>query len=110
MKIKQKTIEVPIYHGYLTIIYGGTLSEISKKFDLDGEFMQFGVDNITSYGAAVFDRIDEDGRRFYYMLLPEDVDNGIIAHEALHVANNILKHAHVEPSFSNDEPQAYLLG
>lgn len=35
--------------------------------------------------------------------------HGILAHEATHIANAILALAQVEPSFSNDETQAYLV-
>lgn len=35
---------------------------------------------------------------------------GIIAHEAVHMANYIFKQCYIQPDLDNDEPQAYLVG
>lgn len=35
---------------------------------------------------------------------------GVVAHEAVHIANYVFSECHITPDLINDEPQAYLIG
>lgn len=45
-----------------------------------------------------------------YIFVRSKTDAGVIAHESIHIANYIFKHANIEFDINNDEPYAYLMG
>ena len=95
-----KKFKIPLYFGDFHIIQLENSTDIIPKNYLVEEFLSYGayatVKIINGYHtcAIVFNKCTHN----------------IIAHEALHTTNFILKHAGISPDFDNDEAQAYLLG
>lgn len=98
----KKTINIPIYHGKLTIIKNPDIKEVNEKYDL-------GDDECLKYDALTFVNIKSNGF-FHSIIIFNTVSSSIIAHEAMHVVSYLFKHNGIEYSIDNDEPQAYLLG
>lgn len=97
----KKVIKIPIYYGDL-IIYQVNKDEesfIPKDYQLD---------NSNAYSAYCKFKLVNGYNKC--IIVFKEVSHEIIAHEALHITNGILKHAGVFSDFDNDEPQAYLLG
>lgn len=63
--------------------------------------------------ARVINVVEEESGKMYYLVLlfrPQDIDAGISAHEAVHLANAYLQFLGFScPSAYNDEPYAYFV-
>jgi len=66
----------------------------------------------------VVDELDKPEYAAYVSFFPDrmvlnitpDATPGVIAHEAVHIANYVFKQCCILPDLDNDEPQAYLIG
>lgn len=95
--IKEK-IEIPIFKGTLTVIKDKNLKYVERKYKtpcLDG------------YGAVT---IKNEKKYRHYIVAFEYVDQGIIAHEIVHLVNYIFLDCGIHLDRQNDETQAYLTG
>lgn len=99
-KRKTKRLIIPIYHGHLKIIQVKELSELNKEYDVD----------LHGLMGAFLCYKDSEGYPYYALAFPEDVNPSVIAHESLHLTNQILDDSGVKLDPDNDEPQCYLLG
>lgn len=96
-------IDIPIYFGYLNIVFADDLQAASDKFKLS-------LDN-KSYAAFVESKKDKKGLAEYWMVFDmKELDHTIVAHETVHCANWIFHDINAKPDLINDEPYAYLVG
>ena len=93
--MKRKKVKVPLYPNVLIMYKCDDLKEIQKKYDLS---------DCSDYDAIVFEHKGCDVVAFSKTTSPS-----IIAHEALHITNNIFRSINAEADLDNDEPQCYLL-
>ena len=93
--MKKKTIKVPLYPNNLVMYKCDDLKEIEKLYDLS---------DCSNYDAIVFEHKGLDIVAFSKTTSP-----GYIAHEALHITNNIFRSIGAQPDLDNDETQCYLL-
>ncbi len=98
-----KQVQVPIYKGKLLIVLTNDTEGLNRKmgFNYSGDTFAFAI------------RTGYKGYQSYLVALNFDNDfakitHGIIAHEAVHIANFIQEYVGVVPTFDNDEPSAYL--
>ena len=96
--MKEKTIDIPIYFGKLTIITTDSWSKVNLLYNtkIDSKL----------YDAVVFEIKDNDE----YIVAIKKVEWSIIAHEVVHIVNAIFLNCGIELDRHNDEPQAYLTG
>jgi hypothetical protein len=96
--MKEKTINIPIYFGKLTIILTDYWSKVNLLYNtkIDSQL----------YDAVVFEIKDNDE----YIVAIKKVEWSIIAHEVVHIVNAIFLKCGIELDRHNDEPQAYLTG
>ena len=101
--LHKKVLNIPLYKGKFIIILSNDaklVKTVIKNFDHDDV-----------YGHA---HIDEyNGWSGYFVVLNfhydfKGITHGVIAHEAIHVANFILDDRDVVADWSNVEPQTYL--
>lgn len=96
-------INIPIYFGYLIIIFTKDVTKVDKKYDLGLE------DNY--YPAFVKGKRNKEGISQYYMVFDvKHIDHETITHEVTHCANWIFHDRKITLDFLNDEPYAYLVG
>ncbi len=102
--MRKKWFSIPIYHGKLLVVFCDDFIVGAKQF---GIYLSKNADDCL--GLAL--RKTQTGPSEYTIFIKSKSidDHAVIAHEALHVTNYILEDRCVEASFSNDEPQAYLL-
>jgi len=98
--MRAKKINIPIYEFSLTIILAKNLSEVLKKYKLDGEFGNF--------GALTFE--DKSRYRHYVVAFTDASHLSNIAHEIVHIKNYIFLGINAKIDLHNDEPEAYLTG
>jgi hypothetical protein len=97
----KEEIQIPIYRGRLVMILTDDLTELNKEYNL----------NFTnSFGGGVFNITDEEGYTKFFVAFDNDWDNSLIAHEAVHLVNDIFKHKCIKLDPDNDEAQAYFTG
>lgn len=84
--MKSKTIRIPLYFEKLKIV-------VVDKLDKP------------EYDAYVLFEKDK-----LVLFVKPDTTAGVIAHEAVHIANYVFKQCGILPDLNNDEPQAYLIG
>ena len=101
MKRREVKYKIPLYHGDLIIIQDKNLKWVQKKYD---------TISLEDIGACTFPYPKKSGATRYIMVFYGETSPKIIAHEALHVVNDIFKDRYIKLDISNDEPQAYLLG
>lgn len=97
--MRQKTIKVPIYCFTLTMIFSEDLSVVAKKYDLPC---------LDDYGAVTFKK--ENSYRHYVAAFSDADHLSNIAHEIVHIKNQIYLDCMMELDRHNDEPEAYLTG
>lgn len=97
--MKTKTINVPIYMATLTmVLIDNGWEEFDEKYNLKTE--------LEDYEGGVI-KLEQEGE---IVLAIRSTEPSVIAHEAVHVANQIFLDNHVKLSRTNDEPHAYLVG
>jgi hypothetical protein len=94
--MRRKVIRIPIYKGRLVLIQAHDFSYIQERYGLP--------DDISGYDGLAF-RFRED----YVIAFLGTPKPGVVAHESLHIVNEICKTHIIHLSLDNDEPQAYLL-
>jgi len=98
-----KKISIPIYFGYLIIVKYEDEEEFGKKYNVD-------VKNCEAIVLA--NRTNRRGVSEYLVGLNGNyrTKGSVIAHEAVHLCNNIFKDRGLMLDVTNDEAQAYLTG
>jgi hypothetical protein len=97
--MKIKTIEINPYCAKLTIILDDDLSYIEKKYK---------TISLNDFGAVVLK--DESKYRCYVAGFTDKEHLSNIAHEIVHLKNQIYLDCAMELDRHNDEPEAYLTG
>lgn len=97
--MKQKTIDIPIYYGKLTIIIDKDLLCVEKKYK---------TKSLKDFGAVTLQ--DESKYRHYIVAFTDPKHLSNIAHEIVHIKNYIYLGCAMELDRYNDEPEAYLTG
>lgn len=93
-------ITVPLYKQKITVIVTENLNKALKK-----EKIPFNFD-ANLYGALTYTENTDS----IYLFVGKDIDVSLIAHEAVHIVNEIFKRVRIVPDLDSDEPQAYLMG
>lgn len=102
-----KKLKVPSYNTSLWIVVGNT---ISKAIDIVEDLVDHKIaDNVKSIVAYTYAFQKHDGAYQVMIFLTPRLKPGTIAHESLHAVNIVYNWHGVRPSFTNDEPTAYLL-
>lgn len=94
--MKKTKVKIPIYDQTLVIIKTKKLKELPDKYELG---------DLRGYSAVTF---YHKGK--YHIAFSKDINNGIIAHEALHFVGDLFNHVGIKHDAFNDEPFAYMLG
>ena len=97
--MRKKTIEIPIYCCTLTMILDDDLSYVEKKYK---------TKSLSSFGAVTLK--DESNYRHYVVGFTDVNHLSNIAHEIVHLKNQIYIDCAMELDRYNDEPEAYLTG
>lgn len=93
------TIDIPIYCCKLTIILDKDLSYVEKKYK---------TKSLSDFGAVTLK--DENRYRHYVVGFTDATHLSNIAHEIVHLKNQIYVDSAMEVDRYNDEPEAYLIG
>ena len=97
--MKIKTIPIPIYGGKLTIILDNDLKYVEKKYK---------TTSLENFGAVT---LTNKSKYRHYVVAFTDKDHlSNIAHEVVHIKNNIYLDCAMQADRHNDEPEAYLVG
>jgi hypothetical protein len=96
--MKKKTIQIPIYNVKLTVFFDKDLSYIEKTYR---------TVSLSNYGAIT---MKSPFNFYHYIVAFTHVEEGIIAHEVVHLVNYIFKDKGLKLDVDNDEAQAYLTG
>lgn len=97
--MKKTTIDIPIYCCKLTIILDKDLSYVEKKYK---------TKSLSDFGAVTLK--DENKYRHYVIGFTDATHLSNIAHEIVHLKNQIYLDCAMELDRYNDEPEAYLTG
>lgn len=97
--MKQKTIDIPIYCCKLTLILDKDLSFVQSEYK---------TSDLSNYGAVVLH--NESVNRHYIAAFTDKKHLSNIAHEVVHIKNNIFIDCGIPLDRQNDEPEAYLTG
>jgi len=97
--MKQKTIRIPIYCCKLTIVIDKDLQWVEKKYK---------TISLENFGAVTFK--DKNKYRHYVVAFTDANHLSNIAHEIVHIKNQIYVDCAMELDRFNDEPEAYLTG
>lgn len=97
--MRKKTIKLPIYGGTLTIILDKDLSYVEKKYKT------ISLDN---FGAVTLS--NESKYKEYVIAFTDKNHLSNIAHEIVHLKNQIYLDCAMQIDRVNDEPEAYLTG
>lgn len=99
--MKRRTIKIPIYFGFLTII---------ETEDIIGEVRKHGENIDCLYEAVTFKKRRSDGLNHYVVIFLPDANPSVIAHEAIHVKNHLFLDLMMDLDRMNDEAEAYFVG
>lgn len=97
MKIKKH--KVPLYFEKIRIVVTNNPAKLLKKENIKYDF------DVNIYEAFV--QLNKKDTTLY---IRPKAKPSIIAHEAVHIVNEIFKRVQIRPDLDNDEPQAYLMG
>lgn len=92
------TIPIPIFFGKLTIVNVTYWEEFDKKYNT--KINLYGYEGLYYY----IEELDE------HVIAIKSKEWSVIAHEAVHCVNKIMKQCNIHHSYDNDETQAYLMG
>lgn len=99
----KKVLRVEPYEAAFTLTVGAASRD---KF-----FVDCGLEPETAQlNGAVYRLTGSDGTPSFMMFLPEERDEEVLYHEALHLTTAMLDHFGVEISHHNDEVMAHLQG
>lgn len=94
-----KKIDIPIYGCVLSMYLDEDLSHIEKKYN---------TKSLEDFGAVTLK--DKDNYRHYVVAFTDAKHLSNIAHEIVHLKNQIYIDCAMELDRYNDEPEAYLTG
>jgi uncharacterized protein YlbG (UPF0298 family) len=97
--MRKISIDIPIYCCKLTIILDNDLSYVEKKYK---------TKSLSDFGAVTLK--DESKYRHYVIGFTDSTHLSNIAHEIVHLKNQIYVDCSMEIDRYNDEPEAYLTG
>ncbi len=97
-----KRVNIPIYHGYLTIAVEAKLQDAVDK--VDDTYDASGADAVTFYQR------NKKGVTVYAVAFHGKTSLPALVHESKHVVNNIFRDRRIKLNIKNDEPECYLLG
>lgn len=97
LKIYRKKID--IFHYTLEICVADDLQNAAKKYSCD--------EDLERYEAVV---LTQNNISKVIVIIHHNASIGVISHEAVHAANEILDYVGIDMSYKNDEAQAYLVG
>jgi hypothetical protein len=104
--MKVITKDIPIYSGYFRIVITKDFEKAVKKLNVKTN----GLD-VKNYGALVLENdFAKNGCFRYTIILPPKSSPHLIAHEAVHLVNNLFVNCGIQLDRHNDEAQAYLTG
>jgi hypothetical protein len=99
----QKSIKIPIYKGYLVLIFTNSIEKLNRRLP--------GINETNIYAHTYL--YQYRGYEAAFIVLnfnhPEAITNGVISHESFHASNFIMANRNIDPDLNNDEPQAYLI-
>lgn len=101
--MKQHILKIPIYYETLQISVTEDFNEAVKKNHKGIDFKKYG--DLNRYGALVWDESKD-----IELYITPDADASIIAHETVHIVNEVFKRTGMKLDYDNDEAQAYLTG
>lgn len=94
-------IGVPLYQQTIVVIVTNNFNKTLKELDIPYNF------DTNLYGALTY----TDTPDSIYLFVNEFGNTiSLLAHEAVHIVNEIFKRVRIVPDLDNDEPQAYLMG
>ncbi|CAH1002683.1 hypothetical protein LEM8419_03555 [Neolewinella maritima] len=97
-KTKKRSYKIPLFPaGRLYVLFGKSFAKIAKEENLNGAYKDHAA------GVWVWEG------DYYVGFGLDEFSIPIIAHEAVHVANNILDHVGVKADHNNDETLAYMV-
>lgn len=96
-------IDIPIYYGYLVIIFSDDIKQISYRYKLG-----LGDKKVSAYVQKMVD--GESVSQYWIVFDTKHICHTIIAHEVTHCANWIFMDRCINFDYLNDEPYAYLVG
>ncbi len=98
----KKTLMVPIYKARLVIIFSDDAERIKKE--------STALDRKDIYAHTLYG--GHNGIEAYFIVLNfknnTPIYNGVISHEVIHACNMLAETRGFIPTFSNDEPIAYM--
>lgn len=99
--MRRKKVKIPIYFGELVIYKVEDWNFVNKEF---------GFELDKGYDGAFWYTQDNSGTDKFHIAFKDNPSESIVAHEVVHLVNEIYKTRHMSLDFNNDEPQAYLTG
>jgi uncharacterized protein YlbG (UPF0298 family) len=97
--MRKTTIDIPIYCCKLSIILDNDLSYVEKKYK---------TKSLSDFGAVTLK--EESKYRHFVVAFTDATHLSNIAHEVVHLKNQIYIDCAMEVDRYNDEPEAYLTG
>ena len=96
----KKIFTIPLYYGKLTVYIVEDWNYLIKKHKLNFPCKP------ENAGGCVF----PDGQDVVIVIIKSQICPVVLAHETVHVVNEIYKCRGIQLDTENDEPQAYLTG
>jgi hypothetical protein len=97
--MRQKTIDIPIYGGKITMILTDDMSKVFDKYK--------SIKRLPNARAITF----KDDTKYLHIVVALESDWRVnVVHEVVHIVNHIYLDRSMELDIYNDEPQAYLTG
>lgn len=102
--MRKDNYNIPIYFGILQVVVNKSFHEAIKGYNFPQN------SNTDDYDAFVLENSNKKDTYRVSVFIKPDVTPSVVAHEALHIMNRIMHRVEAIPTWSNDEPQAYLIG
>lgn len=98
--MKSKIVNIPIYEVELEFIKTKDIISVASDmgFNVSG--------NVTAFAAS---NSSSDKEPLFRIVLSKKADQGVIAHECLHIVGMLYEYIGAKLDEVNDEPQCYLL-
>jgi len=103
--IYKKVIDIPIYFGKFVIVATNNMKKLDKATKLK-------TNKTNLYATTFWNMYDEDEGffvAFNFWNKNKQINHGVIAHEAVHIADFIFESRGVQRDWENDEPYAYIV-
>ncbi|WP_139420952.1 hypothetical protein [Chryseobacterium mulctrae] len=107
MKLRSETTKIPLYGGLLTIVKCENwehLKEVYKE-----ALRKYSTQPNEKHDGYAFEAITENGTDQYIVAFKGTPKGSVIAHECVHLVNNLYANRAIELNLYDDEHQAYLL-